>query len=990
MTERPLSISTQTATPIQTAFNPPPASIANDAPSATETVDDSIIKCICGFNDDDGSTIFCEACSTWQHIECFYPGRAEEALDDKFEHYCDECRPRPLDRRRAMDWQQRQIERRGLSDLNDKKPKRPPSKSHKKKEKTKPSDLQVNGYHDNDGHRNGSPQDYHPHTKKNKGHRLTQSVSSQMKRSPPYNSRQISNTHPPSPAHTPPDLPKDFEVHSFSETFQHLYDDDQPFQRSNRNTFTEQDVANLTTEWLRDTAKLLHDTGVENEKDAFQRIKADPKALQFPELHVDRREIMCNDMSRRFCSLITRGSMKENNAIGELNGLVGFQKEYCEDASNRWPEFAHPKPFVFFPSRLPLYIDARSEGSDCRYARRSCRPNATVDTIIAPNNDYHFWLVSERPLSASEQVTLPWDFRFPPQVQSRFLHLLNLDDPDGAPFDGADITDEEYENLTNVTHLVLSEYGGCACELGNDCAFARFHRNYHGRLHNQSNGVKSKKGRKSKQNHVSPTSTGHATNSRAASEGQQDQYDDDDSRSVSGSVRSKPHSRDLTPIHDVGANGILTEPSEREKRKLAMLEDSFRKMDQGQPSRKKKRTSEGSTMSGATSTTPQPQSKPRQRSVAPRPPILANTNGSRTSKYVDAGTSRRESDSPFTAGSPPGGGPSPSHSISRGGSVAYRSRQASMAPRSSYADASTQTEDVENAWWSRPSTNPPPKRNIIPLSKRLLKNRLSLQAQIEARRAMAGGDDQSMLGSPTVSMDLDGPGHEERSNPESPIDSRGRNTSIASSTPSVDVSATTTDVNMIDAPAIMVGNTIKPPPPPWPGQSNPTPRANSTTGQKSPDLRVQMPPAPSFSISNMSGTGTLSGNVTPSSATGSIAQSPFGTSFPNVFPPPMINGAMQSPAKGPKKLSLSDYKAKKDKEAAALKQSTGSSPTVPPAVLKPSLSAIEEAKASGILEGSAIVDTPDVENVLDPIASSAGPTSDPTSKDNLPLPNGTL
>ena len=999
MTERPLSISTQIATPIQPAFNSTASISANDAPSATELVDenpdDYTIKCICDWSEDDGNTIFCETCNTWQHIECFYPGRAEETSHKDFDHSCAECKPRPLDRLRAIEWQRSQSQNKVPSDNGDKKTKRPASKSHKKK--TKPSDLQVNGYHDRDGHRNGSPQDHHPHTKKTKGHRSTQSVSSQMKRSPPYNSRPNSHTHPPSPAHTPPDLPKDFEVHSFSETFQHLYDDDQPFQQIDYNTFPLV-VTNTITLWLHDTGKLLQDTGIESEKDAFQRIKSDPNSLTFPDVRVDRREVMINDTSRRYCSLITPMPIKDSCAIGELNGVVGFQKDYCNDPSNRWHEFVHPKPFVFFPSHLPLYIDARNEGSDYRYTRRSCRPNATVDTMVAHGRDYLFWLVSERQINAGEQVTLPWDFRFPAQFRSRFLHLLNLGDPDGAPFDGADITDEEYEQLTSVTHLVLSEYGGCACELGNDCAFARFHRNYHGRLHNQSNGVKSKKGRKSKQNHVSPTSTGHATNSRAASEGQ-DQYDEDDSRSVSGSVRSKPHSRDLTPLHGVGeTNGILTEPSDREKRKLAMLEDSFRKMEQGQPSRKKKRTSEGSTMSGAASTTPQPASKPRQKSVAPRVPIsqLANTNGSRTNKYVDASTSRRESDSPFYTRSPTAPIPSRGNSISRSGSMPYRSRQASMTPKSSYTDASTQTDEVENAWYSRPSATPPPKRPIIPLSKRLLKNRLKLQAQIEARRASTG-DDQSILESPTVPMDLDRPGHEEGTNPESPTDSRCRNASIASSTPSVDVLATTTDVNMTDAPAAMVGNTIKPPPPPWPGQSTATPRSKSIHGQKSPDLRVQMPPAPSFSVPNMSGSGTHSGNVTPSSAAGSITQSPFGTAFPSTFPQPLVNGAVQSPAKGPKKLSLSDYRAaraKKENESAAKKPSAGSSPTVVPAILKSSLSIIEEANV-GILEGSAIVDTPVAEKTLDPISSSAGPTSDPVPpKNNLPspeqLPNGIL
>ena len=991
MTETPLSISTQIATPIQTAFHSTASIAPNDAPSATDPVeenpDEYTIKCICDWSEDDGNTIYCETCNTWQHIECFYPGRAEETSHPDFAHSCADCKPRPLDRRRAIEWQRSQSHNKGPSDNGDKKTKRPASKSHKKK--TKPSDVQVNGYHDHDGHRNGSPQEHHTHAKKAKGHRSTQSVSSQIKRTPPYGSRTNSHTHPPSPAHTPPDLPKDFEVHSFSDTFQHLFDNDKLFQRNDYNT-SPLEVTNRMTSWLNNPEQLKEDTGV-SEKEAFQRIRADRDQLPFPALRVEHKEVMINDTIRHFRSLIARVPIKYECAIGELNGVVGFQKDYCVDPSNRWTELVHPAPFVLFPSsHLPLCIDARNQGSDCRYARRSCRPNATVDTMIAHGSDYHFWLVSERQISAGEQITLPWDFRFPSDRRSRYLHLLNLGEVDGPPFDGADITEDEYETLTSVTYLVLSEYGGCACELGADCAFARFHRNYHGRLHNQSNGVKSKKGsaRKSK-NHVSPTSTGHATNSRAASEGQQDQYDDDDSRSSAESVRSKPNSRDLTPLQGVGeTNGILTEPSDREKRKLAALEDSFRKMEQGGPSRKKKRASEGSTVSAQASAASHLVAKPRQRSVAPRP--TSNTHGSRTNKYVDASTSRRESDSPYNAGSPIGPMRSPGDSMACSGSMPYRSRQTSLAPKRSYADASTQTEEVEGAWYSLTSATAPPRRPIISLSRRLLKNRLKLQVQIEARRAC---EDQSMLESPTVSMDIDRQGQEEIFNPESPTDSRGRNASIVSSSPSVEVS---TEVNMTDAPVIQVGNAIKPQPPPWPGQPNVTSQSNSIPGQKSPDLRVQMPPTPSFSNPNISGPGTLSGNVTPSSATGSIVQSPFGTTiFPSTFPPPIRNGAIQSPAKGPKKLSLSDYRAARAKKAEvdfALKK-PGSSPTIPPAVLKPSLSIIDEAKSSGFLEGSAIVDTPMTEKALDPIASAGLSSSDPASKLNQPsdqLPNGTL
>src|SRR5699024_4230200 len=60
----------------------------------------------------------------------------------------------------------------------------------------------------------------------------------------------------------------------------------------------------------------------------------------------------------------------------ELNGQIGFQKDYCADPDNLWTDLSSPLPFVFFHPILPLYIDTRKEGSLARYVRRSCKPNA--------------------------------------------------------------------------------------------------------------------------------------------------------------------------------------------------------------------------------------------------------------------------------------------------------------------------------------------------------------------------------------------------------------------------------------------------------------------------------------------------------------------------------------------------------------------------------------------------------------------------------------
>ncbi|EPE26089.1 FYVE/PHD zinc finger [Glarea lozoyensis ATCC 20868] len=994
MTERHLSITTQIATPIQASLNSAVLFSANDAPLVVaESVDEEpyTIKCICDYNDDDGNTIYCETCDTWQHIECFYPGRVDDASKPDFDHSCTDCKPRILDGRFATERQRDQRQNKTVNENGDRKAKRPPSKSHKKK--PKPSELQVNGIGEQDGHKNGSPQDHHPPTKKAKGHRSTHSINSQAKRSPPLHQRPNNHIHPPSPAHTPPDLPHDFQFHSYSDHFLRLYDNEDAVKTDlDGNSMANLSVTNSLSSWLRDPESLQKDTGIRDKDEVFQNLKIDNiKNLKWPALKVEKKYATINDTPVSWRLLTTPTALSQAGRIGELFGLVGFQKDYCEDPENGWKDTVHPKPFVFFHPRLPLCLDTRLSGSIMRYTRRSCRANTTLETFIFNNAEYHFWLVSERPLTANEQITLPWDFRFPTNVRSRYLHLLNLGEEDGLPFDGSSISDIEYEQLTVIIDLVLSEHGGCACDLGNDCAFVRFHRNYNGRSQPQSNGGKAKKGRKTKQNHVSPTSTGQATNSRAASEGQHENGDDDDSRSISGSSRGKPHSRDLTPLHGVSeSNGANLDASDREKRKLAMLEDTFRKMEQGPP-RKKKRPSDGP---GTNSGTTQSSQKQRQRSVVARPSISHSAeNGTTTSRgrqYVDASTSRRQSGSPNSATSPTAVLPSTSNQTPR--NVSSNSGQGPSTPsKCAYTDSSAQTDDVEDAWWKE--CKPRTKRRIISLGQRLLKNRHKIQIhqekQMELQMAYAIGRAENDS-SPLLTMDSGA--HNDEHSGESPVDSKGRHMSVSSSTPSVDA-AISTDVNMTDAPTITISNSIKPPPPPWPGQVNTVTARAPSPNQRSPELRVQLPPSPSFTTQTISG--SMSGSVTPSSAS-AMAQSPFGSlHFPIAFSSSSGNGVAQHPSPvKTKKMSLSDYKAarlrKNDTAHSANKSQGGSSPTIPPAVLKPSLSTIEEAKANGFLEGSALVETP-TEKAIDPMTNATLP-SEFTHKVNGPpqLLNGTL
>lgn len=70
-------------------------------------VDAGIIKCICGFDDDDGFTIQCESCNVWQHAVCVGIGSEAEVPDV---YLCDQCGPRELDVKAAHEKQKTRLE----------------------------------------------------------------------------------------------------------------------------------------------------------------------------------------------------------------------------------------------------------------------------------------------------------------------------------------------------------------------------------------------------------------------------------------------------------------------------------------------------------------------------------------------------------------------------------------------------------------------------------------------------------------------------------------------------------------------------------------------------------------------------------------------------------------------------------------------------------------------------------------------------------------
>lgn len=917
MTERTFSIPPPIAQSQPVSQSPVTANARSAPGAATDSVDEEpyTIKCICDYSDDDGNTIYCERCDTWQHIECFYPGNVEEASRDDFSHFCADCNPRPLDRRKAHERQREQRQDKLRQDDADKKSKRPPSKSHKKK--PKPSDVVTNGIHDHETHHGakaGSPHDHTSHAKKPKSHQRSQQSISAAKRSPSNHSRNHSHAHPLSPATTPPDLPQDFIIHTYSKQFQDLCEKDPGPRDLQANSFASLVVTDSMSNWVRDPQKLREDVGVENPQEVFRAVKAEVDFDNYPrpKLQVNSKAISTKpELQLRYLTVQETLRQKET-IIGELKGLVGFQSTFVEVEGETYTKLCHPPPFVFFHPHLPLYIDTRKEGTQCRYVRRSCRPNSILETYITNQSEYHFCFQTEQPLAANAQITLGWTFKF--RNGKRFERLLGLEDDNGTE---PEITEQEYDELSDLIKDVLSDYGGCACDAGNDCAFVRFHRNFRSKLQQaQTQTAKPKKQRKPKQ-HVSPISTGHATNSRDVSEGRQEVYDaEDDSRSASGSI--KPRSRDMTPLTaGIDANGTEL-VSDRDKRKLADIEKTFEQMDK-QPPRKKKRGSDGPIPPTPTNGHP-PNQRTKHKSVSRTNTSISTSMQANGIQKDKNSRSRRPSESPTTEVSPKTMGAASSKPASRYGSVPARSRQLSPVRKSNYVDADTQTDPEPDAWYSQ---TPKPKKKFVPLSRRLVENQRKAFAVQESRIA-------SLMSQMEMSSRMEGVESTAGSHPPSPESKnvpKPDRASLANGLGSVeppgsedgksvtDNAEGAADVPMPDAPSTSP-EAAKAPPPTWPGVLQPPPAtAILPPDQKSPDLKIQMPTtAPPFSVAAAVASPLATGAPFPLySPAGSIAQSPMGTNYPSTFSPSVLSSVGQHPPPIKKKLSLSAYGALRKK-----------------------------------------------------------------------------
>ena len=991
MTDSSLSHTTHTA-PVVDSLIISKASVLESLPlnSALNDLEeeDYTIKCICGFQEDDGNTVFCEQCNTWQHVDCYYYKKDPPGDDD--EHGCADCTPElELDAKRAADRQKKRREQIHTVNL---KAKKIPGKSHKKK--IRPYDysgVHTNGWlengqetaHPRNGHA-GSPKDQHPPAKRVKtshrpshSHNISQNGAGHTGRRSASASHTVYSPTKPSISYTP----IGYYNECYSPEFLHLYEDDPGDAPLLANSFNDIQVANYLSLWSNDIEALNVVANGRTHQDIFMRCDQSMDSMPLPQLQKGNKTDESKDydgLHPSWTYLMIDEYRPQNSIVGELRGKIGHMDDYVQDPSNRWEYLRHPLPFVFFHPHLPIYIDTRKEGTSCRYLRRSCTPNLVMKTILENGSDYHFCFMANQDLEAGTELTVGWTLDI---HMRKFLQQKN----DGIKQEGAADTDESY--AAEWVGRVLADFGGCACDSPKECSMAKYDRR-NGSFTGDSAVYRSGKSTKKQKSrsHVPSQSTGRTTTSRSGSEAIKRYEDDenDDSRSTSPSARSKPNSRELTPSNNATSDGTVAGGEEISPR----IKEKIKKLEKCQPPKRRKRASGGSVANTPTAAptghgfhiTKSPYSdetwdhKMDHHSghllSQPDTPAAASKP-----QYIDTGTLQKYSGSPISrsplATTAVSANVSPHMSIS--------SKTVSLV-HSDYVDSSMQTDPDPEHDWATGNIPSPPRRPFISLTKRLLMRCHKEKIESEkAREVFENGPDPrgQVEDLPGISIAAGMRSEQYDSNGDTIMHDEDH----VSPPPNISSDVTVEKPRPPDKSLQQLDESIqdqvsplKPPPIPqiWPSPqiSN---RKQPINGFRAADLRVQLPPKQLFSGSPT----TPSVITTPNSISGSMAQSPL-IHTPNSYHPPFSTSSSNivTPSPAVKKLSLSDYMSsrrgshKVDTTISATPSATDATPHPPADSSSPTLTHITLKEPENIADeityhhtdGTAVHEAPDIQN----------------------------
>lgn len=496
-------------------------SAERDRPPHWMGEDNGIIRCICGFTEDDGFTIQCEGCNAWEHGLCF-GYRDESSVPETY--FCELCEPRPVDPQQAralqmqarVSYDSRRIIRPGDEVVEQiKKPRPKPSrKKTDRADRTERPEAAPSVPPPPSTDRETTAEE----SKETPGGMGPPAMKPKRKTPGGKPRSKTSESGNPSSGSAQDDydffriLPWELEYTPIKDNII-------------RGVVARQAVAKVYTEWVdgedppRKRRAIQNESGLPSPTESgTRRLSPEglfatppdfsvlappvpPVALSGTDLSSLAAPTTIRQIDDSTCFLPLKylesgtgvyahptqygvfavESLPTGGFIGEFRGEVLDTATYRKDPINQYSGLGIPKPFVHsIGPPVNLIIDARSYGSDMRFVRSGCHPNAVLRPLLLRSDDdsapkLKFGIFAARDIGRNEEIVTGWEWDDQHVVHTlrSIIDAALLKGAEPIPVDTIDLLATKFDSiLTNI----FGTFSSCACTQSHDCAFAQMRR----------------------------------------------------------------------------------------------------------------------------------------------------------------------------------------------------------------------------------------------------------------------------------------------------------------------------------------------------------------------------------------------------------------------------------------------------------------------------------------------------------------------------------
>ncbi|XP_043261081.1 uncharacterized protein LOC122402396 isoform X4 [Colletes gigas] len=358
------------------------------APEGEGDDEDSVTRCICDFEHDDGYMICCDRCLVWQHVDCMGIDRSN--IPD--EYLCEICRPRRVDRQRARALQMRKREELLNSDTS--------------------SDTSSTSSADTDIGVNTVPKK-----------RTLQHQVPRRKSEPPPQVRRLNNNNNNN-NNVAKRQRRDSHPRQSSTVRKKEVTKRGPGKRKVKRRMSLEDKEEETQDtWSSSNVAPLRQW-IERYEEAVTNhyspeLRARISSIKVNGTHSDLRQSNMNAIATGKCRLNVHSNnvrflvatmyLPPNTPVVELRGKYMLSTQHRPAHPQGRQHIQRPGPFVFF-YRLPrdgteVCVDTRTYGNDARFVRRSCKPNAEVKHCIEKGT-LHLYIVTTTAVEKNAEITI--------------------------------------------------------------------------------------------------------------------------------------------------------------------------------------------------------------------------------------------------------------------------------------------------------------------------------------------------------------------------------------------------------------------------------------------------------------------------------------------------------------------------------------------------------------------------------------------------------